>query len=236
MADALTRCAERCASGEATAYLVEVSFRLLNPRGGYRVSTAGPAPVLYAVGGAFTDSVGGLDYDGVRCRYPCLDGNHQAPVDLVLLTEAAHEIVASGREESRAPAATPGWMAELGSGVCHRSWWFVGPAVHARAVGFVAGGLRRVGEGGPVVQWAGSEVDAAQVMHCAAGLEAAALSIGEELLGPGFAHAQVWLPLDADSCVFANVALVSTRLLHGVEHADPQLPRLAKRTPRCETA
>lgn len=72
-----------------------------------------------------------------------------------------------------------------------------------------------------------------QAAHACGGLEAACLFCGDVLDYPAFpepCHAVVWLPADDpgspldDVLVFANLTLASGRLLHGPEHADPQLP------------
>ena len=72
------------------------------------------------------------------------------------------------------------------------------------------------------------------VQHTSAGLDAAALFLGDildtplQFLKPG--HTQLWLPYDchnslADSqIVFSNLVFMSTRQLHGMNQAEPQLP------------
>jgi hypothetical protein len=88
---------ERSPPGPRGALVIAITYRLhglaggglrLLQRGG---GDGGPQPffpLLYTTGGGGGSCLG-LDFDGARCRWPCLHGpHHAAPVDFVLAVDA----------------------------------------------------------------------------------------------------------------------------------------------------
>ena len=177
--------------------LIEVTYSLSEPRGGFRDVVA-EEPVLYTSGGGAAGNALGVDYDGARCRWPCLDGpsaGHLAPVELVVHTDTRHALIASGQLVS---CGVGGTRAPL------QTWeWFVGPHAPIRGVGFALGGIRPVPGAPPIRQWTMCDGDLAAAAHSALGLDAAALFFGD-VLGTGAfpepGHAQVKLETKTDRC------------------------------------
>jgi hypothetical protein len=106
--------------------VLQVSYELDDPQGGFEVSWPdGGGALMHAGGGGGCGSTSGVDLDGARCRWPCLDGpagRHQAPVELAVSCDAAHACVASGQQlrggaaHEAARGAVPPWVSARVSG------------------------------------------------------------------------------------------------------------------------
>ena len=81
---------------------LQVSYEIEDPKGGFECTRphSGGGVLMHTCGGGGFGSTTGVDLDGARCRWPCLDGSsgtHQAPVELMVKADARHACVASGQ-------------------------------------------------------------------------------------------------------------------------------------------